>query len=255
MRTSKRTAFRALQGVRFAWASSWSILAGRRSARRLLIVSDSRGLNLTRRTFLAYPELLACRYRSVRKVHESKWTTLADVHRFGHKMRFSEFDAVVVHVGISDFSPRPRTSARDQLYAAKQADYDSLFGKQAMARHLSCDLGVPYEGESTQNMFSLEMAEASLLPWLRSIPNLVFVTGSPVLSDWTGDYWKPRPANIGMANDYFRLLDRGLPGTISQMHWDRPAILRYTTDSIHLNAAGHRYLADQIRARCDTLFQ
>lgn len=41
-----------------------------------------------------------------------------------------------------------------------------------MIEHLSSDLGVAFEGQPTNNMYGLEMAEQSLLPLLKQIPNL-----------------------------------------------------------------------------------
>jgi len=247
-----RLALRVTQ--KLTWAASFgglylASLCHRSLSSRILIVSDSRGLNLTGRSVLRYADRLSCRYRSTRRLYPKKWTTIADLYELLEGSETGAYDVIIAHVGISDFSPRGVESTH-RIYREKQHGYDALFGGDAMRRHLATDLGTPYEGEPTNSMFSLEMLKERLIPWLASQSRLVYVVGNPILRDWQGDYWRPRPDNIEMANLYMTELAAALPRTFSCMNWTRAEILSHTTDSVHLNSLGHGIYARALDEIC-----
>ncbi len=221
-------------------------IRGRTSDRRILIVTDSRGLNLTSKCVLTFPEYLSFIYNAELHLYPWKWTTYADVYRLLTTVDRSSYDQIIINVGISDFSPRPKSAALGRIYQEKKIYYDALFGEAEMKAHFAGDLGVIYEGEETITMFSREMMRKSLVPWLRSMKNLIHVIGNPILSDWTGDYYRKRPANVELANLFMADQARELSSVISCMGWSRAEVMEYTTDSVHLNRRGHRFIYKQI---------
>lgn len=222
----------------------------RRQPKRVLLVTDSRGLNLKKAPFLTYPDLLSCQYACTCILHPEKWTTVADVYRILEPVA-TDYDTIIIHVGISDFSPRQYSIAKNQIYATKKTWYDKLFGEVEMSEHMASHLSETYEGDFTTTMISVKLAAEKLAPWLNSLKNLIFVTGNQVLTSWRGDYFRPRPANIGLTNIFFLTLDSHLKNAVSFMHWDECKIKLLTTDSIHLNKRGHREVFRAIVARLE----
>jgi hypothetical protein len=220
--------------------------------KRILLITDSRGLNLTRRPFMTYADWLSCCFRVDKLIYPRKWTTVADLHELLNAVDRTQYDVIIAHVGISDFSPRSKSSV-SAIYEAKRLAYDSLFGRPVMSRHLEGDLQVAYEGEVTSNMFSLAMLHDSFVPWLASFEHLIYVTGNPILKDWAGDYWRRRPENIEVANDYMRALEAALPRTFSCMDWSVAEVMRHTTDSVHLNARGHAFYGRRLTMMCEQM--
>ncbi|MCC6233677.1 MAG: hypothetical protein IT580_13590 [Verrucomicrobiales bacterium] len=157
-------------------------------------------------------------------------------------------DIVVAHVGIVDFSPRPKRDAWENVYGLKRERYDEVFGREAMRGHLEGCMDCEYEGQPTQNLFSLEMARESLLPRLRSIPNLIFVGCNGLVPGWEGNYTRGRPANMAVVMDYSRLLCGGLARPVAFDDWGQAEIRRYTVDNIHYTPEGGAEVGRRIRA-------
>lgn len=213
----------------------------------LLIYSDSRGLNLSASAvYWHYPRRLSFKFPTEQKLCPHKWTTFADFYEFALKNDLSRYRAVVLHLGVVDFSPRPWRMAREKIYGEKANSYNGIFGEHLMLSHMEKRALPMYEGDYTNNMFTLEMAELYLIPWLRTIPNIIWIGGNPIIKQWRGDYWKDRPENIHLVEDYFRLLDRSLDSVISLSDWSETEVKERTTDNIHLTKSGSDYIYNSI---------
>ena len=64
-----------------------------------------------------------------------------------------------------------------------------------MRKYLKNNFDVEYEGDKTNNMYSLEMAKEKLIPLLVRIPNLIFINSNRFVPNWEGDYKRGRPKN------------------------------------------------------------
>ncbi|MFC1462248.1 glycosyltransferase family 2 protein [Verrucomicrobiota bacterium] len=218
---------------------------------RVFLYTDSRGFRITRHLAARdplhfYPRQLIERFNVEFHISPERHTTFVDFLR-AYDESSREFDVVIAHVGIVDFSPRQQTSARDNVYLPKKVWYDNVFGEEAMVRHLRGDLGVKYEGDKTINMFSLEMAECSLLPRLLDIPNLVWVGCNKFVKGWEGNYFRERPANMSIVEGYSELFCKSLPDCIDLSDWSDEDIRKYTCDNIHLTVRGWQVLLGRLR--------
>jgi hypothetical protein len=203
-----------------------------------------------------------------------KWTTTLDFLEQFPPERLARYHHVILYSGIVEWSPRPAPSAYADLYDNqspantenlglntldysrkivnnKKAMFDHVFGEKAMAAHLSRPFDTVYEGQPTINMYSLQMAEKSLIPRLAEIPNLLFINSNRFCSDWNGDYWKARPSNIRLTEAYSELFAGSLPRdrVIDLLDWDETDVKRFTCDNIHLSEAGSDMLYERIMHR------
>jgi hypothetical protein len=239
--------------------------------KKILLVTDSRGLHkpvgsthqLYTERLCKVPELDVTLLRCL-----WQWTTLPDLLSLVDRFGAGNYDHVIVHGGIVDHSPRPVRTMMTGLYDPTPADctdaetvekmiaarryidrkivnrkkpmLDAIFGEAAMKAHLARPFDVEYEGEKTINLYSLEMQQASLVPLLKKIPNLVFISSNDFSPGWDGDFTRGRPANIRMIEDYSKALCKALPeSSVINLHqWTSEQVREYTCDNLHLSAAG-----------------
>ena len=112
----------------------------------------------------------------------------------------TSYDAVLLHCGIVDFSPRP-VSSIPRIAAAKSGDpgFAELFAENA-GYHREAT-GPQYGGEPTTTLYSpryLERRPRS--PPARRFPRLVWVTTNDFVPGWEGNYTRGRPVDIGRAH-------------------------------------------------------
>ena len=248
--------------------------------KRVLIYTDSRGQHIPRGQ-PAY-EIFANRLAQDDDLDAKvvlcpmKWTTTVDFLDYYENHKDGNYDHVLLHTGIVDWSPRPQPSAINDLYNNtatanlgneglntrdysrkiinnKKASFNALFGEKAMLDHLGHDFGVDYEGQPTINMYSLAMAERSLLPRLAEIPNLTFINSNRFVPGWEGDYTRGRPANIAITEKYSELFRDALGADrmIDLLAWSSEEVMRYTCDNIHFNMEGSEFLYREIRRRLE----
>ena len=124
-----------------------------------------------------------------------------------------------------------------------------------MEEHLQKDLGVTYEGEMTHNMYSLEMAKNHLIPRLKKLDNLIWISGNIAFSGWRGNYFRDRPQNIQQNDNYFYLFEKELPNVVSRMGWTKEEVKKYTYDIIHANEKGSNVIFNRLETMIHTFFQ
>ncbi|AYE88256.1 6-hydroxymethylpterin diphosphokinase MptE-like protein [Sulfitobacter sp. D7] len=201
-----------------------------------------------------------------------KWTTTLDFLEQFNPEKLKEYDAVILYTGIVEWSPRPASSAENDLYdnqntsngdgiGANTRDYsrkivnnkksifDKVFGKTEMTAHFSTPLSVIYEGEKTNNMYNLEMAY-KVIDSLKSIPNLLFISANRFVSGWEGDFKRGRPKNISITHSYSNIFASELKASgvsvIDLREWSDTDIKKYTCDNIHLTKDGSDYIYSEI---------
>jgi len=125
-----------------------------------------------------------------------------------------------------------------KIINSKKAMLDALFGKEEMSLHLSKPFDVVYEGEKTINLYSLEMMENSLVPSMKKINNLIFISSNDFSPGWRGDFLKDRPTNIQVIESYSKSLCKHLSNVINLHQWSPTDVKKFTCDNLHLSAAG-----------------
>ncbi|SER11175.1 Glycosyltransferase like family 2 [Thalassovita gelatinovora] len=244
--------------------------------RKILIFTDSRGQHKPAGTdHDIFAERLAKDDRLDVDVYlcPMKWTMTTDFLNHFPKEKLAEYDHVILYTGIVEWSPRPAKSALEDLYDNpnsinennlglntrdyskkivnnKKAFLDNVFGADSMARHLASPHDTEYEGQKTNNMYSLEMAQSKLLPRLKQIPNLIFISANRFVKGWEGDFKRGRPANIDLTHRYSDLFatelkNAGIP-VVDLRSWNDAEIQEYTCDNIHLTKVGSDYIYDQL---------
>jgi hypothetical protein len=220
-----------------------------RSKPKILIFTDSRGFDVEKKQnrfdpFDCYPGFLIKNYNVEYSICPEKHTTIMDfLDRYQDKL--DNYDHIILHAGIVEFSPRHKSVSKKLIYEQKPC-YDKVFGKDNMLKHLDGDLGVDYEGEKTINMYSFDMARNNLIPLLSKIDNLLWIGCNNFVEGWEGNYAKERPKNIRIVEEYSRLFTSLLPNCIDLSDWRDDEIKIYTCDNIHLTKSGHVELFNRI---------
>jgi hypothetical protein len=238
--------------------------AGTAGAPRLLVYTDSRGFLIDRwycrkNPFLSYAWALGRDYQVRDAICPYAHTTLIDFlfdlryGRFRHELQ--SVDAVVLHVGIVDFSPRPASGA-EQLRSVKRARVERLFGAGAWARDRGARYDDEYHGEATESLYSVSFLRDTLLPALTELRvPIVWISPNPVIPGWRGTYFQARPSNMNVILDYSVELRGAVEKTIDLVNWSEEDVRRYTVDNVHLSNEGfelvHGLLADALRDLLD----
>jgi hypothetical protein len=231
--------------IQSALRGAWK---ARRRQRRILLYTDSRGTNITgHKDYLHYGARLESDFEVEAFFCPEKWTTTLDFIKLGKELDLPKFDAIVLHTGIVDASPRSKKNAIEQIYPSKKEIFDEVFGEAVMANYLAGDLGCKYEDDDTINLYSLEMARKSLLPRLCAMRNLIWISSNRIVPGWRGNYWKDRPNNIAITEQYSQAFLKELPRSVDLMRWGLADVQRYTFDNIHPNQAGSDYIYDVLR--------
>ncbi len=195
-----------------------------------------------------------------------KWTTTLDFFDYAEKNDLISYDWIILYTGIVEWSPRPASSAYNDLYCNvnevnkgyytntrdyskkivnnKKQLFDNLFSEDDITHYLKNPTPTLYEGEKTINMYSLSMAKQSVIPELKKYSNLIFISSNRILEDWDGDFKRGRPKNISMIHEYTEEFVKKLPKdrVIDLGKWDKDDIKRYTCDNMHLTKQGSDYI-------------
>jgi hypothetical protein len=221
-----------------------------RSRPNVLIYTDSRGQNLTGRLgktgIGSYVSLLRTRYRVTQSVCPERHTTIVDFLNFARGFDLSRFDAIVLHCGIVDFSPRPLSNiARLRESKAGVPGFGELFA--ANAEYHADPWPVEYYGEPTINLYSPEYLRDVIAPQLQAMPQLIWINSNRILGDWTGNYTKGRPANIDeVVTSFDALMAEELPQVVDLRNWSDDEVKRWTIDNIHFTREGFHVVADAV---------
>lgn len=244
--------------------------------KRVLIFTDSRGQHKPAgSTHDLFAERLASDERFDVEMYlcPMKWTTTLDfLERFPPE-KLAEYDSVILYTGIVDWSPRPQLSAQNDLYNNpspknlenlglktenyskkivnnKKEIFDRVFSEGEMESYLGNPFPTKYEGQETINMYGLEMARKSLLPYLKAIPNLIFISANRFVPGWEGDFKRGRPENISITHQYSDLFAESLleagRDVLDLRQWSNDEIKTYTCDNIHLTEKGSDWIYQRL---------
>ena len=212
---------------------------------KILVYTDSRGSDIVNgSSYEFYTQKLKNKYDTELVIKTRKWTTVFDFIEYYDKSN-KNYDIVIAHVGISDWSPRPISQVK-KIYSMKRASILKLIPRDIYKKHMQNDMGVMYEGEPTNNLYSLEMARKYIIPHMRGIPNLIFISSNAHILENKGNYFKDRPTNINLAEKYSDLFCKNLPNVINLSKWTCEEVSVNTYDGMHLNKKGSDYLIREV---------
>ncbi|SLN72220.1 hypothetical protein LOS8367_03685 [Limimaricola soesokkakensis] len=243
--------------------------------KRILIFTDSRGQHKPDDgTYDIFAERLAKDSRLDVKMYlcPYKWTTTLDFLESFTPEDLYEYDHVVLYTGIVEWSPRPSESAIKDLYDnrdqrnkgnislntrdyskkiinCKKRIFDEVFGESEVTNHLKGHFDAEYEGQKTNNLYSLDMAP-KVIDRLSRIPNLVFLVANRFVPGWEGNFKRGRPSNISLTHAYADLFAEQLSAAgiplVDLRAWDENDVQKYTCDNIHLTQAGSEYIYTEL---------
>jgi hypothetical protein len=224
---------------------------------RLLIYTDSRGFFVAgkwgKHPFGTYVGLLRARYHVTQHVCPEKYTTIIDFLDHISNNDISKYDAIIMHCGIVDFSPRPLSSIsalRDSK--AGRSDFAQLF--TANSNYYAKPFETKYSGEPTINIYSPTYLTDEVIPALARLPNLIWINSNRFVSGWNGNYSKGRPLNIDEVVSHFDGLMRNhVPHTVDLTHWTDREIREYTIDNIHFTRTGFAQIFQLINRELMTI--
>lgn len=217
---------------------------------RILLYTDSRGTNIPgHNNYIHYGARLEKQFAVDAWYCPKKWTTTIDFLSHIEAYRPDRYDCIILHTGIVDASPRPKQMLLNIIYPEKKTMLDSVFGERVLADYYSTDLQCEYEGDQTLNLYTIDMAKEALLPRLGSIPNLLWIGANRFVPGWRGNYWKDRPENIGIVENYAQVFEQRLTNVISLLNWDYDAVRKRTFDNVHPNQIGSDLIYEEVIAR------
>ena len=173
--------------------------------KNILIFTDSRGsYKEPNSNYKLYTEKLSENYNVSSYIYKYKWTTILDFLNLLNNgtIKPENYDYVILHVGISDFSPRHSQIAINNIYKDKKQIFDSVFGEENIKKYLNTDFNIDYEGDKTINLYSIEMAKMYIIPILQKINNLIWIGSNNIVDGWNGNYFRERPKNIKIIENF-----------------------------------------------------
>lgn len=223
---------------------------------RVLVYADSRATNvigpLGKSVFGTYVAQLMPHYRVYPVILPRSHTTLVDFLNH-HDADRRAYDAVLLHCGIVDFSPRP-VSSIPRIAAAKSRDpgFAELFADNR-AYHREAH-GPEYGGEPTTTLYSPRYLDDVLVPRLRAIPHLVWVSTNDFVPGWEGNYTRGRPVDIGRRIAEFEAQLRPALSHVVDMHvWSDEDVQRFTIDNVHYTRSGVTEMTRVLRSELDQI--
>jgi hypothetical protein len=207
----------------------------------ILVYTDSRGYNVTkvwyRHNAITNKYVMKMkRTNSVKLVMAPfSHTSILDFVEFhiDNSELFKTIDTVILHLGIVDFAPRPRSSLEAMKLSKSTKEKKLGFSP----RHAA--YSIEYEREQLFSYMSLEDL-SEVLCRFDFLKNCIWILPNPVISTWRGAYWKDRPKNINQILKYNRVFDEHDVRTVDLSGWTTQEIKTYTTDNVHYSAAGFK---------------
>ena len=243
---------------------------------KILIFTDSRGQHVPNGSdHKIFTELLAENPNIDADMFlcPMKWTTTLDFFYTFKNDELKKYDYIILYTGIVEWSPRPAKSVINDIYNNQSEEnlsaidlntnvykskvvnnkkkiFDNVFGISQINKYLKNNLEVNYEGDKTNNMYSLEMAKNKLIPLLVKIPNLIFINSNKFVPNWEGDYKRGRPKNINFTEKYSELFANQLKNAgkivVDLLKWDYEEVQKYTCDNLHLSEKGSNFIHDEL---------
>ena len=182
-------------------------------------------------------------YRVTYFICPEKFTTILDFLIEFDKHKEKEFDHVIMHCGIVDFSPRPLSN----IEKVKESKQDNVEFKKLIEfnkSHYENPSENLYFGEKTNTIYSLEYLNIVLGEKIKKIENFIWINSNNILRDWDGNFKKGRPLNINESVDLYEdALNKFIKVKISLKNWREKEIKDFTIDNIHFSKNGFKEIS------------
>jgi|GEM_PF-2117325 len=225
-----------------------------KSGKKIFFYTDSRGHDVLghfkRFARGSYVEHFFKEYNVTYYICPEKYTMIVDFLVLAEKIDLSQYDYVVLHCGVVDFSPRPLSNIENVKASKDGVGYfDFLF--KANSEYYAHPTDVEYYNEKTINLYSPAFLRTEVIPKLKKIKNLVWVNSNHFVSGWEGNFKKGRPANINqLVADFDNILVEELPNVVNIKDWSDEEVKKFTIDNIHFTKQGFKELYKRINAVC-----
>lgn len=225
----------------------------RKNKPHLLIFTDSRGFDVT--TYLgrknplykSYVAMLMKDYHVTVKVCPNFSTTTIDFLDYYNDLN-ANFDAVILHTGLVEFSVRPISMIKSMWDEKKYKENKIL--KKGVDFDLSrFPVIEKYRGMDSSRYLTIEDMDFIYNNNLSKIKNLIWIGINPVLKEWDGTYWNSRPEKINDNLILDEFIGNKSTSNISLSKWNPSEIKKYTVDNIHLSAEGFKAIYSEINER------
>jgi len=218
------------------------------AGKRILLYTDSRGINIPKHfDYLHFSTRFLRRYNVDAYLCPEKWTTIPDFLKLWKSAKSVCYDHVILYAGAVDAAPRHQKILINEIYPCKKDIFNELFGARNIWDYIRTDFNCDYEGDKTINMYSLEMAQKQLIPRLLEIPQLIWIGANKIDPTWRGNYWKDRPKNIRLIEEYSNLFADSLPHVVDLLDlWSLDDVRTHTFDNIHPNKLGSDFIYDAL---------
>jgi len=216
---------------------------------KVFLYTDSRGFDVTgklgRIPLNSYADKLIETFNTSYYLCPEKFTTIVDfLNTIGDTWK--NYDIVIMHCGIVDFSPRPLSNikkVKDSKIATP--NFDELF--KSNADYHNTILGAQYYGEDTITIYSKEYLETVIGPKLASIENLLWIDSNYFVQGWEGNYERGRPSNIQeVVSDYELILKKFVKNSLSIKDWSVGDVKKFTLDNIHFTKSGFNEIYNRL---------
>lgn len=217
--------------------------------KRIYIYTDSRGFYVNKwyckkNPLFSYIHMLANSYCVDYSLCDYKHTTLLDfLCDYEEKIRKNKYDAIILHLGVVDFSPRTSHQAQEVLNQ-KRNRLIRILGEGPVANLSIEQHNENYEGQATSSIYTKDCLRDFIINRINKIETTVIWIGvNRVLTDWNGNYSKKRPDNINKVLEYQEIINQHFSGKIIPLdNLSDQEIKTYTVDNIHLSIEGFRYV-------------
>jgi hypothetical protein len=225
---------------------------------KILIYTDSRGFNVIGRygksPWESYIKKLCFNYRVDYYICPENHTTIIDFLRLSKDLEFSNYDAIILHCGVVDFSPRPLSNIKVIKDSKVNDEFKLLF--EANSEYYKAPFETVYKNEKTITIYSIEYFVIEVIPILKEIKNLIWINSNSFVKGWEGNYTKGRPSNIDSTVSQFdMLLCKSLENVIDIRSWSNNEIMKYTIDNIHFTKEGFNVIYKLIRVKLNDILK
>lgn len=222
--------------------------------KKLFIYTDSRGFEISKISnrkspFSSYLFFLIKNYNCDVFICPEKHTTIFDFLYTFSKHRNTNYDFVIAHIGVVDFSPRPISTIKAILELKKikiETCFNPLFYKKVINIKIYPEKFLNEQtGSIVHSDFIDEIAEK-----FNKIKNLIWITCNPVDTNWRGNYSRDRPVNINIVNDKSIMMKELLNDNIHLIdltRFTKKEIHKYTCDNIHMSIEGMELIANELK--------
>lgn len=225
-----------------------------RNKKKVFIYTDSRGFQIskafTRKSpFESYVAYFVKNYNCDVFICPEKHTTIVDfLYQLQKSGGAGQYDKVISHIGVVDFSPRGATEVQPIL-DLKKHKFLSVFGQSFFEKISNNKIyEQEYMGQKTSSIFSFNVIE-EIAEKFNAVPNFLWISCNPIDVTWRGNYMRDRPSNINIVNEkslHLIPLIKDKVQIIDLTGWSLDQVHQYTCDNIHMSEEGMNLIKNKI---------